>query len=49
MVAPIIWLASELSDGVTGGRFIGKDWDTDLPTAQAVEGARDKPPFRVPD
>jgi 3-oxoacyl-[acyl-carrier protein] reductase len=49
MVAPIIWLASELSGDVTGGRFIGKDWDTGLPTAQAAEGARDEPPFRVPD
>jgi 3-oxoacyl-[acyl-carrier protein] reductase len=49
MVAPIIWLASDLSDGVTAARFIGKDWDTGLAAAQAAEGARDPSPFRVPD
>jgi len=41
MVAPIIWLASELSDGVTGGRFVGKLWDTRLPPAEAAAKARE--------
>jgi NAD(P)-dependent dehydrogenase (short-subunit alcohol dehydrogenase family) len=27
MVAPMVWLASRQSDGVTGRRFIAKDWD----------------------
>ena len=27
MRAPIVWLASDHSDGVTGQRFIGNDWD----------------------
>lgn len=26
MVAPIVWLTSHASDGVTGRRFIGKEW-----------------------
>lgn len=26
MVAPLVWLTSRSSDGVTGRRFIGKDW-----------------------
>lgn len=28
--APTLWLASTASDGVTGCRFIAKDWDTSL-------------------
>ncbi len=39
MVAPIRWLASEASDGVTGMRFIGRDWDPDLPDEEAVKNA----------
>ena len=37
MQAPVIWLASEHSDGVTGRRFIGKDWNIDLPPDRAGE------------
>ncbi len=38
MVAPIQWLMSRQSDGVTGRRFIGKDWDTALdPSAAAAK------------
>ena len=39
MVAPIRWLASEASDGVTGMRFIGRDWDPHLPDEEAVKNA----------
>lgn len=39
MAAPIVWLASLQSDGVTGRRFIARDWDPDLPPARAAEGA----------
>ncbi len=41
MVAPLIWLCSEASDGVTGQRFIGMRWDkTLLPTEAAkIAGA----------
>jgi NAD(P)-dependent dehydrogenase (short-subunit alcohol dehydrogenase family) len=39
MVAPICWLASDESDGVTRKRFIGRDWDPALPAAEAAEAA----------
>jgi NAD(P)-dependent dehydrogenase (short-subunit alcohol dehydrogenase family) len=40
MAVPIAWLASPQSDGVTGCRFIGRDWDTRLPAAQAAAKCR---------
>jgi NAD(P)-dependent dehydrogenase (short-subunit alcohol dehydrogenase family) len=46
MVAPIRWLASPLSDGVTGARFVGKLWDASLPPAAAAEKAREAPVVR---
>lgn len=39
MAAPIRWLASKASDGMTGCRFIGKDWDTKLPPDEAAKKA----------
>ena len=36
MVPPLVWLASKKSDGVTGKRFIAKDWRTDDPCAAAT-------------
>jgi 3-oxoacyl-[acyl-carrier protein] reductase len=37
MQAPIVWLMSAASDGVTGRRFVGKDWNPALdPNAAAV-------------
>lgn len=39
--APIVWLASPLSDGVTGARFTGKKWDVSLPIAQAAAQSRE--------
>jgi 3-oxoacyl-[acyl-carrier protein] reductase len=41
MVAPILWLASPLSDGVTGARFVGRLWDDALPPEQAAAKARE--------
>jgi NAD(P)-dependent dehydrogenase (short-subunit alcohol dehydrogenase family) len=41
MVAPIVWLASPLSDGVTGARFVGKLWDDALPPGEAAAKARE--------
>jgi NAD(P)-dependent dehydrogenase (short-subunit alcohol dehydrogenase family) len=41
MVAPILWLASPYSDGVTGARFVGKLWDVTLPPADAAAKARE--------
>jgi NAD(P)-dependent dehydrogenase (short-subunit alcohol dehydrogenase family) len=37
MVAPLLWLVSNASDGVTGKRFIAAFWDKTLPPAQAAE------------
>lgn len=37
MAAPIVWLASKDSDGITGRRFIGKDWDPNAPISEAIE------------
>lgn len=39
MQAPIVWLASDYSDGVNGLRFIGKDWSPDLPPERGAENA----------
>ena len=35
MGPPAAWLASPASDGITGCRFIARDWDTSLPPAEA--------------
>jgi 3-oxoacyl-[acyl-carrier protein] reductase len=40
MAAPIVWLASSRSDGITGSRFIARDWDTNLDGARAAEKCR---------
>jgi NAD(P)-dependent dehydrogenase (short-subunit alcohol dehydrogenase family) len=40
MAVPVVWLASPQSDGVTGCRFIARDWDVRLPPAQAAEKCR---------
>jgi 3-oxoacyl-[acyl-carrier protein] reductase len=42
MEAPAVWLASEHSDGVTGMRIIGRDWDPALPPEQALKAAAAK-------
>ena len=39
MAAPIVWLASDASDGVTGRRFIARNWDPRLPPEQAAAAA----------
>ena len=41
MVPPVLWLASRLSDGVTGARFVGKLWDDTLPPEDAAAKARE--------
>jgi NAD(P)-dependent dehydrogenase (short-subunit alcohol dehydrogenase family) len=38
MVPPLRWLASAKSDGVTGRRFIAKDWRENDPQAAALAG-----------
>ena len=39
MVAPLIWLCSNVSDGVNGQRFIGMRWDKSLPSEEAAKNA----------
>jgi len=39
MVPPIVWLLSRHSDGITGQRFIAKDWDVGLDPADAARKA----------
>ncbi len=40
MAVPIVWLASPQSDGVTGCRFIARDWDMQLSAAEAANKCR---------
>jgi len=47
MGPPAAWLASPASDGITGCRFIARDWDVTLPPAQAA--ARVRAPAGWPD
>ena len=39
MVAPLLWLASPASDGVTGKRLIANRWRSDLDPSAAAEAA----------
>jgi 3-oxoacyl-[acyl-carrier protein] reductase len=39
----IAWLCGPGSDGVTGARFVARDWDPDLPVGEAAAGARGAP------
>jgi NAD(P)-dependent dehydrogenase (short-subunit alcohol dehydrogenase family) len=43
MIAPLLWLASTASDGVTGSRFVGKNWDGHLPPEAAARAALEAP------
>ncbi len=48
MIAPILWLASRLSDGVTGRRYVGKNWDSSLDPSAAAAKALEAPVLRKP-
>lgn len=39
MAPPLLWLASDESSGVTGRRFVARDWDNDLPPELAASRA----------
>jgi 3-oxoacyl-[acyl-carrier protein] reductase len=49
MNAAAVWLASPLSDGVTGKRFVGQLWDASLPPDEAAAGAIEPPVLREPE
>src|SRR5207237_6161470 len=40
MGAPVVWLASPQSDGISACRFIAPDWDQSLPPAEAAARVR---------
>jgi len=40
MGAPVVWLASPQSDGISACRFIARDWDKSLPPAEAAARVR---------
>ena len=44
----VVWLASRLSDGYTGQRYVGKLWDSKLPAEAAARGAVEPPVLRAP-
>ncbi len=48
MVPPVLWLASELSDGITGCRYMANLWDQSLAPHDAAEGAREPAIFLPP-
>ena len=37
MQAPMCWLASDLSDGVTDMRFVARSWDPGVPLEEAIK------------
>jgi NAD(P)-dependent dehydrogenase (short-subunit alcohol dehydrogenase family) len=39
MVPPLLWLVSDAAANVTGRRFLGVHWDTELPPEEAAEKA----------
>ncbi len=49
MVAPLICIASTASDGITGKRFIAKNWDPGLAPLEALKKAEAPPVFIQPD
>lgn len=42
----IVWLCSQRSNGKTGGRYVGRLWNTKLPPDEAAAGALTLPVFR---
>jgi 3-oxoacyl-[acyl-carrier protein] reductase len=49
MAGPVVWLASDLSDGKTGGRYVGKNWDARLAPNEAAARALEPPVLRKPE
>ena len=40
MALPVVWLCSPGSDGISGQRFVARDWDKNLPPNEAAEKVR---------
>ncbi len=45
----VVWLASDLSNGMTGGRYVGKKWDDTLSPNEAAVRAMEPPVLRKPE
>lgn len=41
MLPPLLWLASDASDGFTGGRYVAAKWESNLSPDEAAERARE--------
>ena len=41
MVPPLLWLASERSDGITGQRFVASRWRAEMAEEEAIKAARE--------
>jgi NAD(P)-dependent dehydrogenase (short-subunit alcohol dehydrogenase family) len=48
MIAPMLWLASTLSDGVNGKRYVGKYWLPEMNVEDGVKAAYEPPVLRTP-
>ncbi len=49
MISPILWLASTLSDAITGKRYVGKFWKPDMDIEDGVAAALEAPVLLRPD
>ncbi|MEE8515726.1 MAG: SDR family oxidoreductase [Alphaproteobacteria bacterium] len=48
MGPPIVWLASQLADGKTAGRYVAKNWDVNIDPNAAAAKALEAPVFLRP-
>lgn len=48
MKVPIVWIMSDLSGGITGARFVAKEWDAKLPANEAAKKSIEAPVYLVP-
>ncbi len=44
----VVWLASDLSNGMTGGRYVGKFWDDGMAPDEAARRCLEEPVLRTP-
>ncbi len=49
MIAPMLWLASNLADDITGRRYVGKLWLPDMNIEDGVRAALEAPVLLKPD
>jgi 3-oxoacyl-[acyl-carrier protein] reductase len=49
IVPAAVWLASDKAGGITGCRFIGSKWDSNLPPDEAAEASREQAIFLPPE